>query len=347
MGAASGFTVSRVRAASLVSVGVVALVAFAALGFVAVVPGAGGRASARPTAGSVAYGVDIQAVFDRRGDPVLVANFAPDGSLAEPSFSVCPPDGGGCTPAESTDRELQPGSEPAGSVFEASATFKGHVYSSSVTWRGTVTALGPPELAGAATVGARVIPVAGRWAGGWGGESDQLGVEACRTANGTQCRQLGGGELGCPDQSSRPRIGNWYTGWYLFAIDARMPADGICAGTGYSTNADLPLWKLSATVQRSAASARVVGPPAPKVAILSRARIRGHRVLVARVTCVARCAVSVTAMGADGSFASGRQSVLGSAAIGVNRRRRIVPGKLRIAVHVGGSPAIVGFSRLK
>jgi hypothetical protein len=156
---------------------------------------------------------------------------------------------------------------------------------------------------------------------------------------------LGGGELGCPDQSSRPRVGNWYTGWYLFAFDARLPADNACAGTGYFSNADLPTWKLGVTVQRSVASVRVAGPPPPRVAILSHAQIHGDRVLVARVTCSARCDVSLTADGAR-TGSSGHRSLLGTATVGV-ARAGLMPGKLRVTVHAGGSPAIVGVSRLK
>jgi hypothetical protein len=336
-----------VRAGRRVIVGAVAVgaVTLLVLGLVAALPHSGGRAVARAAPGMVRYEVAIQAVFDGRGDPVLGVNFEPDGSLATPSFSICSPAGGACVPARSAHGELQPGPEPAGTVFAASVTYKSHVYSSNVTWGGTIAALGSPSLAGASRVGARIVPIAGRWTGGWGHETDQLGVEACRTSDAVGCRMLGGGELGCPDHSSRPRIGNWYTGWYLFALDARMPADGVCAGTGYFTNPDLPLWKLGPTVSRSATPVRVVGPPAPRVAILHRARILGNHVLVARVECSVRCAVWVTAMGTR-SGSSGRQSVIGSTAVGVYRRSTLMPGRLRVSVHVGGSPAIVGWSRL-
>jgi hypothetical protein len=99
-----------------------------------------------------------------------------------------------------------------------------------------------------------------QWIGGWGGEFDQLGVEACATESGANCRMLGGGELGCPDRTSRPRQGGGFTGWQLFALDARLARDNACAGTGYSGDADLRLWNVRETVARSPALARMTGP---------------------------------------------------------------------------------------
>jgi hypothetical protein len=67
-------------------------------------------------------------------------------------------------------------------------------------------------------------------------------------------------------------------------VDDRLTADGVCAGTGYFSHADLPVWKLGVTVQRSAAG-RVTSPPPPRVAILSHAQIPSDHVLVARDRC--------------------------------------------------------------
>ena len=171
------------------------------------------------------YSVQIQAVFDRFGDPLLVANFTPDGSRASPVWLLCPaatPDS--CHSVQAHHGELAPGAEPAGTRFVATAVYRGARYSRAATWHGRVHALRPPRLAGARRMGGLVRPAAGRWAGGWGDESDQLGVEACRLATGQECRMLGGGELGCPDRSSLTRLGGWFTSWYLFAVDARILA---------------------------------------------------------------------------------------------------------------------------
>jgi hypothetical protein len=94
----------------------------------------------RRVSAKISYGVDIQTVFDKAGTPNLVANFAPDGGLAKPTWSSCPlPDVNLCTPA-SKSQFPEPGPTPAGSVFQASATYKGHTYTARTPpWRGTVS----------------------------------------------------------------------------------------------------------------------------------------------------------------------------------------------------------------
>jgi hypothetical protein len=107
-------------------------------------------------------------------------------------------------------------------------------------------------------VGARVSPVRGVWAGGWGGEIDQLGVEACRTSNARHCVTVSGGELGCPDHS-RAVIQRSIEGWYLFALDVRTPADSACSGVGYGAESAIPVWPVGHTVARSAPRGPVIG----------------------------------------------------------------------------------------
>ena len=88
---------------------------------------AAGAGSARSGAAppATACGVGIQAVFDAAGNPELVANFSPDGGLAKARWSICsPPDVTRCTPTPHLVA-LRPGPVPAGTVFEASATYEG------------------------------------------------------------------------------------------------------------------------------------------------------------------------------------------------------------------------------
>jgi hypothetical protein len=99
---------------------------------------------------------------------------------------------------------LEPGTEPAGTRFVASARYRGRTYEAAVTWQGRVQAVSLPALGGSTREGGVVDPLPAQWIGGWRGEFDQLGVEAWATASGTRCRMLGGGEVGCPDLTSRP-----------------------------------------------------------------------------------------------------------------------------------------------
>jgi hypothetical protein len=62
---------------------------------------------------------------------------------------------------------------------------------------------------------------------------------------------VSGGQLGCPDHS-RAVIRSLITGWYVFALDARLPADEACAGVGYGSESAIPVWPIGRTVARSA-----------------------------------------------------------------------------------------------
>ena len=324
-----------------VSVGLV-VIGLIALG-VGVASSSEGHRSGRVRPSAESFGVSIQPVFDAAGNPLLVANFSPDGSSATVGWAICRPGGASCRSVGTNHGELQPGPEPAGTRFVASAEYRGQAYSASVHWLGAVRALRTPRLVGEARLGGVVNPVAGTWAGGWGSDSDQLGVEACRTRTGHDCRMLGGGEYGCPDRSSRTRLGGWFTSWYLFAIDARLPKDGLCAGTGYFDNADLPLWKLGPTVVRSAALARIAGPPRPTVRIWHRAIQRGDTLLVASLRCVTRCRVKVDVFDRL-RWISHRLTLVDRHHVGV-ARGALRHGPLRVTIHVDDSASITGRSR--
>jgi len=293
--------------------------------------------------GGTRYSVDIQAVFDRSGDPLLVANFAPDGSLAIAHWMVCRP-GEPCRVVPSRDGDLRAGPEPAGTRLIARAVYRGRTYSASRTWRGRVRAVTSPSATGRLQADAVLHLTAARWVGGWGDETDQLGAEACTTRNARNCRMLAGGELGCPDASPHRRLGGWFTDAYVFALDARQPKDEFCAGTGYFSNADLPLWHLAPTVIRSTALGRIAGPARPTVKILPRADILRGRALVATIRCLARCHVAIEV--SDGtSGALGAASFTGTRRVGVPRLP-LASGSLTVRIHVDDGPVIGGRSRL-
>ena len=186
------------------------------------------------------YGVDIAAGYDRAGDPALVANFDPNGGLATPRWSICPPaHPAACRRSGGDSQFLQPGPTPVGTVFEARATYRGRTYvARTVQWLGALHAVDPPQVTGRARYGARVTAGAGTWAGGWkaipgyrfpltsigsgGREPDYnvLSLEACRTATGRDCVNLS------PQGTTRafgaaPPLGAAITGDYLFAFDQR------------------------------------------------------------------------------------------------------------------------------
>ncbi|MBV9802710.1 MAG: hypothetical protein JO130_05950 [Solirubrobacterales bacterium] len=287
------------------------------------------------------YGVDIQAVFTAAGNPLLVANFSPNGALATPHWSICaPPPQGTCTAAATVSKvdTLAPGPEPAGTRFIARARHAGRTYSASVTWLGRVQALTAPALEGAPKQGGIVDPLPAQWTGGWSGDFDQLGVEACATPSGTHCRMLGGGEFGCPDNTSKPRLRGWFTGWYVFALDARLSRDELCGGTGYDANADLPVWKVGQTVVRSPPLARITGPPRPTVRFLRPGLLSNGTLYVAHVRCLTRCTVELD-VESSASGTSRRFAFRGTRRLGV-RAANLTPGPVTADMHVDDSPQL-------
>lgn len=312
----------------------------AVAGVVVVVASVVGAPGATPN-GVAGYGVSIQAVFDSAGNPLLVANFSPDGSLATPSFSICPPSGG-CETVGAGPHGLRPGPEPSGTRFIATASYRGQAYAASVTWHGRPHATDVPGLVGRPRHGSVLRPIAAHWQGGWGGEFDQLGVEACRTPRGQHCRMLGGGELGCPDASSLPRLGTWFAGWYLFALDARLPRGDACAGTGYASNASLPLWPLGPTIVRSGALGRIIAKR-PTIRFLSRAILTAGRLYVARVRCPSTCQVTYVVWDTD-QGSQGQARFTGTRLLGV-KPRGLRQGPLAVRMFIDDSPMIVGKTR--
>jgi hypothetical protein len=298
------------------------------------------------------YGIDIQAVFDNAGDPILVANFTPDGGLATPTWSIChPPDVHTCAPASrkiELGGELDAGRQPAGTVFQATATYHGHTYlARSSPWQGAVHATAPARLLGRARYGASVKPRGATWTGGWGSEFDYLRVEACRTpdAKARSCVTLSAPGEGFGFSNRPPVVGAWYTGWYLFALDARLAHDTVFAEPGYGFPVVVPPLKVGPTVARSAPSGPVIGPNPPKVSFLRAAMLSAGRVLVARVRCSVRCRIFLQVdddyTGSDAHF-----TLTGSGLVGVPRRQ-LRRGLLNSVILVDTGPPVRGRSRLR
>ena len=175
-------------------------------------------AAVLPGAARAQQAAITQRVFDLGGNPQLVGNPSPDGSKGSVSWAICRPAAPSCV-AAGTERVLEPGPQPAGTVFELTVDYAGQrTTDRSQAWGGRVTATTRPVLAGRARVGRLVRARKARWTGGWGDESDLLVVQACRTRTAGQCVILA------------PRaIPRRYRGWYAFAVDRRLPAQAAFA----------------------------------------------------------------------------------------------------------------------
>jgi hypothetical protein len=252
------------------------------------------------------------------------------------------------------------GPEPAGTVFQLAATYQGRTYASSLTWGGSIGVAAPPALSGHTRYGAIVTGGAARWTGGWGTELDELGIEACRSVRATGCVMLSGEELRCSPSGcgslggvtgpikrpNRARVGNWYTGWYLFALDAHL-GENESGLVGYSSPAAIPPWPTNATVIRSGPYGPVSGPPSPRVRFLAHARTHGSQVTVASVRCAVRCHVWITVSRTDKRIAPGTRVawsaskvITGLAMIGV--RGAIPRGRVAVTINVGDGPYLHG-----
>lgn len=289
----------------------------------------------------------------------------PDGTASLIHYSMCAPRGSSsCTNVTVTKGVPLPGPQPAGTLFKVSARYHGRVYSSSARWHGTVRAVSGPTLDGAARVGATVTALPARWTGGWATDTDQLGIEACRTQSAStcvmltgvwlDCHKLGcgiqGGVIGDHGSDTSTRIGYALSGWYLFALDARLdPGPGGLVG--FSSPAGLPVWHVSPTLVRSSPRGPISGPPGPRVGIFTRARVNGDHVVVASVRCAVSCHAWITVRRLGRHFASGQrvswsanELISGTAALGV--RGRVPRGPVAVQINVGDGPYLRGRSRV-
>lgn len=245
---------------------IVTAAVFVAVGVLTARAALDAEAATHPSPG---FGIEIQAVYDHDGNPALVANFAPNGGLAVPHWEICPPGTARCRTVHGASRSLDPGSTRAGTVFAATAVYRGRRYSAhTARWLGQVRAVRAPGLDGQPKAGITVRPVAALWRGGWEAEtsyrarpglwsagrapaSDALSVEACLTRSGTGCMNLTPQEGADGFTRRSVRIPMRFTGWYLFAFDQRFAADTAFAGVAYSSPEAIPPLKVGATVARS------------------------------------------------------------------------------------------------
>jgi hypothetical protein len=262
-----------------------------------------------------------QRLFDAQGDPLVVAN-------ASVHWLACR------TPA-SCGRvnlgwvdQIAPGQTAASTRFEAVSRRGGYELTSP--WRGRLRALSPPRLVGSIRVGGRVRSEPARWTGGWSGDYDALDIEACRTPDGTGCETLDAPTVyDHPREPARTRIPAWYAGWYVQALDQRIPADTVFPLQSFGIP---PPITRDGTVSASP-PVRVPGRPfpVPRVTLRKRAVRRHGRLLVGRVAC-ARCTVHVSVLARRGYGFS--IHVVGSAALTLPGGTRPLGSSIEVHVTV-------------
>ena len=260
--------------------------------------------------------IGLQAIYTASGEPWLGVEFSPGGSQVRLRWSICrPPNLDACAAVATHAQSFRPGPTPTGTVFKASTTYNGKVYTArTATWLGTVHSTSPPQLTGRPRFGASITARPGRWSGGWQAEPgyrstgggltgghgrsfDDINIEACATRTAQRCVNLSRpGKFAL--FSNRPvTVGSAITGRYLFAVDQRYGPDTAFAGVGYRAPASVPVAHAGATVAQSAPLGPIAGPPRPTVTLIDRSRIRDGRLPIARVQSSARCRVVAIATG--------------------------------------------------
>jgi hypothetical protein len=328
------------------------------VGLMVLVIGCGGGVIAWASVGHHArrsaarYSVSISSGYDPGGNPSLVANFSPDGSLAKPRWWICPAGNPrGCVWTGGHGQFLTPGRTAAGTVFEARVSYRGVSYvTRTAVWQGSVHAVARARLEGAARYGAEVVARRASWAGGWraghGFNTDSLNVEACRTRAAEDCVNLTAQGQAQPFSDRPAVVGAWWTGSYLFAFDQRGTTDGLYAAVGYLFPADIPPETPGATVVGSRPVGPVIGPPRPHVKILRHTREQSGHIPVAELNCATRCRVSTSVLSRT-TWGSGRRtSVLGHGSVEVPRGR-LAAGPHKVTLHVGDGPAVTGTTHLR
>lgn len=248
--------------------------------------------------------------FDADGWPSLIASFSPDGSRATPSWKRCLPD---CGDTVAVGQQYKAGPTAAGTTFEASATVDGVTTTArSTAWNGQVSNTAPPTFDGQAVIGQTLTPRRGGWSGGWGDESSLLGMRACPTAAGTDCRAMTPSSIQPGSYPEQIVLDAAYAGWYVGAVERRVASGLPYPAILYNETPPGQIAALPAPVPgQTVATSPLLGPvpnppptPAPpkasapvaptrKATIRKRALRSSSGLSLATLACSADCAATV------------------------------------------------------
>jgi hypothetical protein len=297
-------------------------------------------AGAQDELGWVALSYNI----DANGRGQLIANPAPYGK-GTITWRRCPPTGEVCEPGWGGgpfDRELEVGDAPAGSVFEATATYRGRSVSArSVPYLGPVRAVRPPGLTGHLRVGGLVQPVAAAWTGGWGSERSHLQTQVCRRGS---CNVIADDVYWdrCPGAGAV--LQRRYEGWYVRVVDERVGHD--LAWADFAVSAPEALKPLEPSPAQAAATFGPIRPAAGpaestcgtpgrlgSARLLRRARSTPAGAVLGSVSCRRSCRVTLVAR-------NGKRRARLVLRLRADRRRALVLSWARVA-RLGGRSASV------
>lgn len=261
---------------------------------------------------------------------------------------MCEPGWGGGP----SDRELQVGDAPRGSVFEATATHAGQTASArTVPYRGAVSAVRPPGLLGRPRVGALVRPEPASWTGGWGREVSFLQTQVCRRSR-TGCVVIADDFYWDPCPGAGAVLDERYRGWYLWVVDRRIDRHTAFASfaAGYPEALDPIEPGPAAAAKGFGRIARATGParstcgrPDPRyttnVRLLRTAKVTRRRAVLGSIRCRRACRVTLTARHGSRTIKTTRRFTDGKRHLLLHSRRgiaRLRGRRVRVSVDVGG-----------
>jgi hypothetical protein len=290
---------------------------------------------------SSAYGVVIQSSINPGGRSGHLSASSEPGTL---TWEACDSDLRGCKPFGS-GRAIDTKGSKIGTVFRV--RYDEAETALSPEWRGPVTELAPPRVAGVIQANDYVTPVPGSWSGGWRDEPSEMQLSACLTEAGEGCVALTDPHYitRCPNSASF-YLDPQFVGRYLRVADRQNGGPHYEAAIGTISPYGAEIFGRSRTVsvamvgQIAPAVSSPAGECGPSPAPTATISAEG----VARVECGAGCSALLvgTRSGRRATIAGAipEQDLLRSKALELQLSQaslaRLGVGKIRLIVEIDG-----------
>lgn len=241
-----------------------------------------------------AESASIQSFLNEAGGGGMIANSQTNPDDETWSWEVCSVDVETCTPFAQGRIVHTPGA-PTPSVFKATSSHGATAL--SPRWNGRASAVLPPTASGTVQAGEIVLPLPGRWRGGWKGDYDWTQLAACKGPEDEGCTTLTDMHYidGC--RNGATVIDPKFTGMYLRVADQRVSAGTGILDYGRETPYGPYIWPESPTVSvailgriapAKGSAATGCGPPLVEASISRRGAGTVRCEATCRATLVAR-----------------------------------------------------------
>jgi hypothetical protein len=253
-----------------------------------------GFAAASCSPATAVEGASIQAVLDPGGGGRMIVNSQTNPPDETWSWEACTTDLATCTPF-AQGRIVETAGAPVPSVFRAVSSRGATAL--SPRWDGQVESVSSPSAMGTPQANELVVPIPGRWRGGWEGDVDWTQLAACEGPRDEGCTTLTDRHYvgGCPNGAAV--IDPMFTGMYLRVADRRIPAHTLELAYGVSSPYGPDIWAAGPTVSVSVLGRirAATGPPASGCGPSPLVRASISKKGVATVRCGLACLATLVA----------------------------------------------------